>query len=288
MLDKKAAFLASSAAQAPPTTAVATAAAASASSGAPVHKEPAAAVTAAAALASAALADLLSARDPEIARKLEQLKQALTAFVQPVAPQIATTSFTVQVDKIFQEATDAAQRSVGKLETSFNTIMDRVSQRFALEMRLWTVAFAFALAFRVHLDSYRLLDQLSTNADVRSALVNMRDGMLAEADTVLPPEGKAPRRPEIPVSTRILNETLDKLKQGEPGLSKVGQIPDGTTTVSDAAARLSAQPGGAGAAQAYRQSVVNVLRAHAVDINQTTGERRVRIDSDGVSRLLHV
>jgi len=260
MLDKEAILLASKAAGA---------ASASGSPGTPATKVPPSPAAAAAALASTALTDLLGAPDLETSRKLDQLNKALTAFVQPASPHTATPpGFAVQVDKIFQQATDAAQRSVEKLETSFNTVMDRVSQRFALEMRLWTVVFAFAVAFGVHLDSFRLLDQLSTNTDVRSALVNMRDSMLTEANAVLPSPGASPGAPEVPVSAKILNEAMDNLRRNNAGLSKVGQIPANTTTVSDAVEWLTAQPGAAAAGQAYRLSVVSVLRAHAVDINQ--------------------
>ena len=226
-------------------------------------------VASASAAAAASLSEILTAPDPETIRRLKQLNSALCAFARTTASQTGTTQeFSVQVDKIFQRATDAAQGAVGKLETSFNSVMDRVSQRFALEMRLWTVGFAFLVAFGAHLDSFRLLDQLSTNADVRSALVHTRDGMLTEANAVLPQPGAAQGSPEVPVSTKVLNEALGQLKATSPGLPSVQPIPDNTTTVGDAVAWLTAQPGWADKGDAYRRSVVRVLHAHAVDIGQ--------------------
>jgi len=59
----------------------------------------------------------------------------------------------------------------------FDPVMDRVSQRFALHTRAWTVAFAFVLAFGLHLDSLAILNQLSSSPDVRTRL-------LASADTL--------------------------------------------------------------------------------------------------------
>ena len=238
------------------------------------------------AAAAAALADILSAPDPETARKLSQLNKAVTAFI-PLAPvqAAAPRALAIQVDKIFQQATDVAQRSLGKLETSFDTVMDRVSQRFALEMRLWTVLFAFVVAFGVHLDSFRLLDQLSTNANVRAALSNMRDSMLTEAGVVLPAQGAPHAAGEVPVSTKILNEALVKLKNTDATLSKVGPIPDNTTTVADAVDWLAGQTGGAGKGDAYRRVVVSVLRAHAVDINQRLSKAGIDLIRTPYGRL---
>lgn len=239
------------------------------------------------ALAAAALTDLLNAPDPETARKLETLKKTLTTFADTgplkaaVPPNIA-----IQLDKVFQQATDAAQRSLTKLETSFNTIMDRVSQRFAMEMRLWTVVFAFVLAFGVHLDSFRLLDQLSTNPEMRTALVNMRDNMLTEANTVLPSQSTTATS-EVPVSAKILNEALDRLKHGQAALANVGPVPSDTTTVADAVTWLVKQPGGAAQGDAYRQLVVSVLRAHANDINDRLEQAGFQLIPSPYPGLLH-
>src|ERR1019366_4049225 len=116
------------------------------------------------------LTQLLATPDPESDRKLQMLNAALRAITPPVpAPAATGPNYAVQVDKIFQQVTDTAQRSVGKLETWFSSGMDRVAQRFALQVRVWTVVFAFLVAFGVHLDSLRLLDQLSTNPQNRAA-----------------------------------------------------------------------------------------------------------------------
>jgi hypothetical protein len=231
-------------------------------------------VAAAGAAAAASLHAILSAPDPETIRRLERLKIALNTFARPAG---SLQDFSVPADKIFQRVTEAAQESVGKLETSFNSVMDRVSQRFALEMRLWTVGFAFLVAFGAHLDSFRLLDQLSTNADVRAALAHMRDGMLTEANTVLPQPGTEQGSPEVPVSTKVLNEALDQLKAADATLVGLKPIPDNTTTVGDAVAWLTAQSVGADKCDAYRRSVVRVLHAHAVDIGQQLSRAGVEL-----------
>jgi hypothetical protein len=117
-------------------------------------------------------------------------------------------------------------------------------------------------------DSLRLLDQLSANPETRAALVNMRDGMLGEAKAILPPAAPAAAA-EVPVSSYILQEALDRWKKNNPAVTGVGTIPAGTTTVEDAATWLTAQAGVPAAAGGdYRKTVIRVLREHANKINQ--------------------
>src|SRR5690348_12292867 len=120
------------------------------------------------------LGDLLHAADEETARILGLVNAALPQISPPAsaaapvpaplggaAPAAAAAApapaYTVQVDKIIQQVTDSLGKSVGKLETWFDSTMDRVSQRFVLQIRLWTIAFAFVLAFGLHFDCMQLL-----------------------------------------------------------------------------------------------------------------------------------
>ena len=79
----------------------------------------------------------------------------------------------------------------GVLETSlamedrFNSAMDRVSQRFTAQMRIWTVIFSFVLALAVQLDTFRLLERLWTDPQTRESLVTARTAMMKEAETVV-------------------------------------------------------------------------------------------------------
>lgn len=214
---------------------------------------------------AAVLTALLNDTNPDAYRKLTMLNTALQAIAPPApAPQAPVPAYAVQVDKILQQVTDAAQQSVGKLETWFSSTMDRVAQRFAVQIRIWTVVFAFLLAFGLHLDSLRLLDQLSTNPGTRTALVNMREGLLSEAKTVLPPAVAAPAPAEVPLSPEILTEALAELKKTDPAVAPAGAIPPDTTNVQDVVTWLTAQPGMPAAAGAeYRKTVISVLRAHA-------------------------
>jgi hypothetical protein len=88
--------------------------------------------------------NLLGTVDPETARKAQMVH---TAF-NNLAP-----NYAIQVDKIIQQLGTSAQESIGNLEAWFNIAMNRASQRFAQQMRIWTIVFAILLAFGVHLDS---------------------------------------------------------------------------------------------------------------------------------------
>lgn len=63
----------------------------------------------------------------------------------------------------------AAQHDI---EAWFQTAMDRVSQRFALHVRAWTVAFSIVIAFALHLDTFRILSQLAANPDLRAQVAS--------------------------------------------------------------------------------------------------------------------
>jgi len=222
------------------------------------------------------LTNLLNDPNPEAERKLAMLNDALRAIAPP--PAVPAPAYAVQVDKILQQATDAAQQAVGKLETWFSSSMDRVAQRFTMQLRIWTVVFAFLLAFGGHLDSLRWLDQLSTSPDTRAALVNLRDGMLSEAKTLLPPAAAAPASTEAPISPDVLQEALDKLKTSIPAVASAGALPADTATVQDVVTWLNAKPGmPATAGGEYRKTVIGVLREHADKIGQDLQKTGVQL-----------
>ncbi len=115
---------------------------------------------------------VLGESDPEAARKVKMLSEAFRGL---------SPGYALQIDKMVQQLWETSRQSLGKLDTLFNTVMDRVSQRFALQMRLWTVLFAVVVAFVTHLDSFRLLEQLASNPQMRASLVSSRDALMEEA-----------------------------------------------------------------------------------------------------------
>lgn len=74
---------------------------------------------------------------------------------------------------------DEAKESV---ETWFDSVMDRSSQRFAAKTRVATAVFAVLLAFALHLDAGDLLVRLGTDAELRAKLVAGSDVMVRQAE----------------------------------------------------------------------------------------------------------
>src|SRR4051812_38044830 len=93
---------------------------------------------------AASLDSMLGAIDPEAARKAVLAEN----LVQQVAPGAAA-----QVNAVAQQLESSAQQTIGEVEVWFNRAMDRASQRFALQMRLWTIVFAVVLAFGAHINT---------------------------------------------------------------------------------------------------------------------------------------
>jgi hypothetical protein len=222
---------------------------------------------------STALKDLLAAADPEAERRAKLLNEALAPFVPPATP---APGYTVQVDKILDQAAESARQSVGKLEAWFNSSMDRVSQRFAIQMRLWTVVFAFCLAFGVHLDSLGLFEQISTNSAVRSALVGIRGDVLGEAKAIIPPAAAPSATPataaapatDAPVSAEVLQGALTALKTSAPSAAIPDKIDVGIATVKEVETWLQGKGVPAETVGKYRGFVISALVKRADDIDK--------------------
>ena len=88
--------------------------------------------------------------------------------------------------------TAAAEHLSGNVGRWFDSVMDRVSQRFVLHMRLWTVLFSILVAFALHLDAFRLFWQLSSDAELRARLIASADGLTRKADEILVTSTNAP------------------------------------------------------------------------------------------------
>jgi hypothetical protein len=92
------------------------------------------------------------------------------------------------------------------IETWFDTVMDRVSQRFAMSTRMWTVFFAVVMAVVLHLDTLALLRKLSQDQTVRARLVASADAVVRETSRVLGAAGE----------TNVFAVSIDQLKETEP------------------------------------------------------------------------
>jgi hypothetical protein len=125
----------------------------------------------------------------------------------------------------------SAEELPAQIDRWFDSVMDRVSQRFALHTRLWTVFFSVLLAFALHLDAFRLLTQLSTDAELRARLVASADALVHKADETLAPPGAAD----------LYVQTMKELIRANP--KDLGKLPEptGFTDLAGAKAWLAAQ-----------------------------------------------
>jgi len=87
---------------------------------------------------------------------------------------------------LLQGTVNSIQADAGKIEAWFNATMDRVSARFTTYIRLWTVAFAVALALGTGLNAVTLLNDLYTNGAFREAVAGSATQMMDLAGRVLP------------------------------------------------------------------------------------------------------
>jgi hypothetical protein len=120
---------------------------------------------------------LLAAPNPDATREMNQAAGVAAAAVAAIPAQAATA--------LLQDSVNAVRNTAGNLEAWFGSIMDRVAQKFAMYMRLWTVLFACAFAFGSGLNSIVLISDLYGNATLRNALVGGGQQISGTAATVL-------------------------------------------------------------------------------------------------------
>jgi hypothetical protein len=109
---------------------------------------------------------LLAKRNPAAAADLALVTAALDA--NPTVKQFVATA----AQPLVQEAVDTVSKGAGDLEAWFGSMMDRVSQRFTMTMRVWTVVLAAAFALVTGLNSVELLQRLYGDSTLRAQLVS--------------------------------------------------------------------------------------------------------------------
>jgi hypothetical protein len=101
-----------------------------------------------------------------------------------IAPEIrkALPHDPAAVERILSQLTRSAEHLSGSLNQWFDSMMDRVSQRFVMHTRIWTVIFSVLLAFVMHLDAFKLLTQLSSDAELRTRLIASTEALTKKAE----------------------------------------------------------------------------------------------------------
>lgn len=131
------------------------------------------------------------------------LTQRQGTLANAVAAGVATggTPLAVPLDNIV----GTVQGAAGNLEAWFTKVLDRVSQRFTMWMRVWTVAFAFLIAFGACIDTFQLLSDLSTNNALRTQLVNAAPQINDLAKSV-------PLQPGVTQDLTTLKQNADQVR----------------------------------------------------------------------------
>jgi hypothetical protein len=170
-----------------------------------------------------------------LAKSLDELDSTAGESLKLAAPEI---------EKLFPNDPDKAQQIIDQLITStehlpgaiskwFDSMMDRVSQRFTVHMRIWTILFSFVVAFALHLDALRLLNQLSSDAELRARLVSSADALTKKADEILVTSNNVP--------ADVYVDAMNKLIAAHPKeLSSLGK-PSGFTDLGGGKAWLKSK-----------------------------------------------
>lgn len=111
--------------------------------------------------------------EPE-AQAIAAQARALSHEVTPASSAAAGTAVPLGVPA-GRALSERLRLAKDDLESWFDVTMDRVSQRFVMHTRLWTVGFSIAVAFALHLDTFHLLSQLAANPDARARLAGASD-----------------------------------------------------------------------------------------------------------------
>lgn len=143
----------------------------------------------------ASLQDALDTLDRADADRLLQLVPAIRKAL-PDQPNDA--------EEIVSRLAATAGVATGKIDQWFDSVMDRVAQRFVLHTRLWTVVFSVVLAFALHLDAVRIYSQLSSDSDLRTRIVASADALTKKAEELNATTGAQPAAVYIDAMKRLL------------------------------------------------------------------------------------
>ncbi len=165
---------------------------------------------------------------------LEAARNALKAVAAKVDPTAemseraaavaasAAQLFPAQADAVKQavlHALGSARTLAAGVNSWFNTVMDRTTERFVAQARWVTAITALAFSFVLRIDSLQLWQRLSTDSEFRAKVVSASEGTLRKAEDVvaLTAERKA-------VASTAIAATRDQLS-GTPVAASLGEVP---------------------------------------------------------------
>jgi len=139
---------------------------------------------------------------------------------QNTANAITLAGQTVQTTVAKMEA------DIPKLEDWFNSIMDRVSEKFVMYMRIWTVAFAAVFAFATGLNSVALISELYSNGAFRNALVGAGQQAISSAETVLDPKNSLGAKYVEVLKQALSAASVSPMPEPPPAIQTPGEVHD--------------------------------------------------------------
>jgi hypothetical protein len=117
-----------------------------------------------------------------------------------------------KVEAIMAQLIPTAERLTSEVEDWFHSVMDRVSQRFAMHTRCWTIIFSVIVAFLLQLDVFKLFGSLSTDADLRARLTANAGVLNQKADEILATPSAGATNIYIVAMKQLIASNSDALK----------------------------------------------------------------------------
>ena len=170
-----------------------------------------------------------------LAQSLEHLDREAAENLLLAAPEIkkALANNPAMTELVLSRMLASTEQVTGRIHQWFDSTMDRVSQRFTLHTRIWTVIFAVLVAFGLQLDTFKTLTQLSTDSELRARLVASADSLLRKADEILVSSTNGPSIVYVQAMEQLISTHPQELKN----LPK----PSGITSVADGQQWLKTQ-----------------------------------------------
>jgi hypothetical protein len=223
-------------------------------------------------LVAAAVQKTVPGETPEMVEKAGELVTELTRLLPgyPQAVQVAVSRALQKTKQIEVE-----------IQTWFDTIMDRSTERFVLYTRWITAAIAFILALGLHVDSIQIFKQLATKSDVRTRLVQQVDATLDQAGSLL----TATKEPK-PLASEAIRAMKEDLKD-QADLAILSQVPDNLATRRAGEEWLSKQSQLTGARlakalEAYKKRFDEVTAARIKELGVSFDEVKSSLDQTGL------
>jgi hypothetical protein len=139
--------------------------------------------------------------------------QLIAGSVNAVAPGAAATA-----DELIKQLSDKATKAAGRVESVFESTMDRVRQRFTTQMRIWTIVFSLLIVFIYHVDGGRLYVQLSSDPTLRAGVNAVSEDLMKKYVTLQPPAGQQSGQASDQQSEAALEAEEQRLKQAYQGV----------------------------------------------------------------------